>query len=62
MSENAPLLGTQSSRRNSNSKSELEHNDEEKCIILHEEDEGDRRSICVAAFTLMFSTPALIGM
>jgi hypothetical protein len=54
MSENAPLLGTQSSRRNS--KAELEHNNEEKC------GEGDRMSICVAAFTLIFSIPALIGM
>ena len=60
MSENAPLLGTQSSRRNS--KAELEHNNEEKCIIVHEEGEGERMSICVAAFTLIFSIPALIGM
>ena len=60
MSENAPLLGTQSSRRNS--KAELEHNDVEKCISVHGEGGGDRRSICVAAFTLMFSIPALIGM
>ena len=60
MLEIAPLLGTQSSRRNC--KAELEHNDEEKCISLHEEGGGDRRSICVAAFTLVLSTPALIGM
>ncbi len=60
MLEIAPLLGTQSSRRNS--KAELEHNNEEKCITLHEERGGDRRSICVAAFTLVLSTLALIDM